>query len=146
MCAQVHGLSNQAHGRMNMKKQSNVSVELALLILLTIGGIYIFAINYIAQPASWREWYLRQVPPELAVLNLLVLIALSFAITLYSRYLPLAVQFLFILGIIFLGSFLRLSIEVAPSIGVPTILASVVLYIILRQKRNRAKDAIPPVG
>jgi hypothetical protein len=122
---------------MNTEEQPDNLPKLILLTLTAIGGIYIFVVNYIFQPASWREWFAQHVSPELAVLNLVGLVALSFSVTLYGRYFPLSIRLLLMLGIILLGSFLRSSIESAPSTGVPIILVAVVLYIILHQKRQK---------
>src|SRR5712691_13192548 len=112
---------------MNMTKKPSILWEVAYLIILAIGGVYLFIINYIVEPASWRDWFVHRIPVELAVLNVIVLIALFFSLTLYFDRLTLAIRYLCLSAIICLGSFLKISIQVAPLLGVPIILVSILV-------------------
>jgi uncharacterized membrane protein len=111
--------------------------EMAYLILLAIGGVYLFVINYVLEPASWRGWFVQRVPPEAAVLNILVLVVLFFSLTLYVRRFPLAVRYLLLITIVCLGSFLRISVDRVPLVALPIILVSMLVYSILWRKRRR---------
>ena len=122
---------------MNMTAKPSVFSEVAYLVLLTIGMVYILVINYIVEPVSWREWFVQQIPPALAVLNLIVLIALAFSLTLYIHRLPLPIRYLALAAVICLGSFMKVSVDVAPLIGLPILLVSIFVYSILQWKRRR---------
>ena len=119
------------------QKPINPFSEVAYVILLAIGGVYIFIINYVFEPASWRDWFVNRLPPEIAVLNIIALVVLFFSLTLYVRQFPLAVLFLLLFAIVCLGSFLRISVDRVPLVALPIILVSMLIYSLLWRNHKR---------
>lgn len=110
--------------------------ELGYLLLVAAGAIYLFLINYVFEPISWREWFIARIPKELAALNLVVLMILYFCLTHFAHKFSLSVRYLFLVTTICLGSFLKASGQAVPLVAFGVFLILVVSHLIMQKRRR----------
>jgi hypothetical protein len=88
------------------------------------------------QPITWRNWFIQQVPTELAVANIIVLVVLFFSLTIFASKVPLGLRILVVLVTMCLGTFLRVSAETAPVQALSILGVSWIAYTWINRKRR----------
>ena len=116
--------------------------QIIYLVALAMCGLYLFVINYLLQPLSWRQWFLNEVPVEIAIVNVFVLALLFFSLTLFSGRLPVPIRMAALLLLLVLGSFFKVSIDVAPLPSWTIIGIAVVVYFVMKRRSERGSTAV----
>jgi hypothetical protein len=101
---------------------------------------YIFVVNFLFEPSSLREWFLRTIPFEIAAANLMAVALLILCLSVFSARFPLFVRYGLLAALFILGSFLKVSGDMAPVFAFILLAIAVAIYLFVKLRRKRRRE------